>query len=115
MSTDDVGRDLQIGLSSQCWGVQKSEGVPEHKSCEQKHASHERRGDIESPKACTHLKNCESLYTCPRAPFYRETKGLLHSEITLESKEYSQCEHIQECLLHTLICGANFIHLQACH
>jgi hypothetical protein len=26
------------------------------------------------------------LYTCPRAPFYRETKGLLHSESTLESK-----------------------------
>jgi hypothetical protein len=29
------------------------------------------------------------LYTCPRAPFYREKKGLLHSESTLESKEYS--------------------------
>jgi hypothetical protein len=29
------------------------------------------------------------LYICPRAPFYRETKGLLHSEITLESREYS--------------------------
>jgi hypothetical protein len=24
-------------------------------------------------------------------PFYRETKGLLHSEITLEFKEYSWC------------------------
>jgi hypothetical protein len=63
-------------------GVRKSEGVPEHKS-------HERRGDKESPKACTRLKSCESLYTCPRAPFYRETKGLLHSEITLKSREYS--------------------------
>jgi hypothetical protein len=29
------------------------------------------------------------LYTCPRAPFYREKKRLLHSENTLESKEYS--------------------------
>jgi hypothetical protein len=29
------------------------------------------------------------LYTCPHAPFYRETNGLLHSECTLESKEYS--------------------------
>jgi hypothetical protein len=30
-----------------------------------------------------------SFYTCPHAPFYKETKGLLHSESTLESKEYS--------------------------
>jgi hypothetical protein len=34
------------------------------------------------------LQSCESLYTCPRTPFYRDTKGLLHSEITLESREY---------------------------
>jgi hypothetical protein len=34
-------------------------------------------------------KNCESIYTCPRTPFYRETKGLLHSKNTLELKEYS--------------------------
>jgi hypothetical protein len=48
-----------------------------------------RKGDKESPKACTHFKSCESFYTCPHAPFYRETKGLLHSENTIESKEYS--------------------------
>jgi hypothetical protein len=48
-----------------------------------------KRGDKESPKYCSRLKSCESLYTCPRAPFYRETKVLLHSENTLESKEYS--------------------------
>jgi hypothetical protein len=30
-----------------------------------------------------------SFYACPRTPFYREMKGLLHSESTLESKEYS--------------------------
>jgi hypothetical protein len=46
------------------------------------------RGDKESPKDCSSLKSCESLYTCPRTPFYRETKGLLHSKSTLESKEY---------------------------
>jgi hypothetical protein len=45
--------------------------------------------DKESPKAGTHLKSCESIYTCPHAPFYREMKGLLHSENTLEPKEYS--------------------------
>jgi hypothetical protein len=37
-----------------------------------------------------------------------ETKGLLHFEITLESREYSSCEHVHECLLHIVICGANF-------
>jgi hypothetical protein len=47
------------------------------------------RGDKESPKDCSCIKSCESFYTCPHAPFYRETKGLLHSESTLESKEYS--------------------------
>jgi hypothetical protein len=94
-------------------GVRKSEGVPEHKSREQKHTSHERQGDKESLKACTRLKSCESLYTCPRTTFYREMKGHLHFEITLESKEYSQCEHVQECLLHPVICGANFIHYKS--
>jgi hypothetical protein len=45
--------------------------------------------DKEYPKDCSCIKSCESLYTCPRAPFYREMKGLLHSENTPESKEYS--------------------------
>jgi hypothetical protein len=48
-------------------------------------------------------------------PFYRETKGLLHSENTLESWEYSLCEHVHKCPLHPVICGAEFIYLQACH
>jgi hypothetical protein len=60
----------------------------EHTNIQVWNTIHE-RGDKESPKDCSRLKNCESLYTCPRAPFYRETKGLLHSENTLESKEYS--------------------------
>jgi hypothetical protein len=42
-------------------------------------------------------------------------KGLLHSENTLETREYSLCEHVHECLLHPVICGADFIHLQVCH
>jgi hypothetical protein len=73
---------LQHG-GRQCWGVRKSDGVPEHKVHEQD-SQELRNGDKESPKACTRLKSCESLYTCPGAPFYRETKGLLHSENTLE-------------------------------
>jgi hypothetical protein len=63
--------------------------IPKHESLEREHKSREGLGDKESPKVYTHLKGCEPLYTCPRAPFYRETKGLLHSENTLESKEYS--------------------------
>jgi hypothetical protein len=93
--------------------------IPEHKRGEyvnvQVRNTVDERGDKESPKDCSCIKSCESLYTCPRAPFYRETKGLLHSENTLESKEYSQCEHVHECPLHPVICGTNFIHLQACH
>jgi hypothetical protein len=51
--------------------------------------SDDAKGDKESPKDCSQLKRCECPYTCPRAPFYRETKRLLHSENTLELKEYS--------------------------
>jgi hypothetical protein len=86
-----------------------------NKSHEREYANHGKRGDKKSLKACVRHKSCESLYTCPRAPFSRETKRLLHSEITLKLKEYSYCEHIQECLLHPVIREANFIHLQACH
>jgi hypothetical protein len=62
-----------------------------NKSHERERTCHEKRGDKESLnlEACTHLKSCESLYTCPHAPFYRKTKGLLHSDNTLELKEYS--------------------------
>jgi hypothetical protein len=48
----------------------------------------EGRGDKGSPKSCPCLKSCESVYTCPHTLFYRETKGLLHSDNTLELKEY---------------------------
>jgi hypothetical protein len=47
------------------------------------------RRDKESPKDCSNLKSSDRPYMRPRAPFYREMKGLLHSESTLESKEYS--------------------------
>jgi hypothetical protein len=47
------------------------------------------REDKEPSKDYSYLKSCESSYTCPHAPFYRETEGLLHSDNTLELKEYS--------------------------
>jgi hypothetical protein len=106
--------------SSLLWGVsENSDGIPEHRSTDstnvQVWSTVYESGDRESPKDWSRLKSCESLYTCPHAPFYRETKGLLHFENTLESKEYSQCEHVHKCLLHPVICGADFIHLQTCH
>jgi hypothetical protein len=33
------------------------------------HEGYEKVGDKESPKACTRLKSCASLYTCPWIPF----------------------------------------------
>jgi hypothetical protein len=35
------------------------------------------------------FQKSESVYTCPRAPFYREMKGLLHTDNTLRLREYS--------------------------
>jgi hypothetical protein len=67
--------------------------IPEHERKENRHVqfkyTHEAKGDKESPKNCSSLNSCESFYTYPHAPFYMETKGLLHSENTLELKEYS--------------------------
>jgi hypothetical protein len=55
-------------------GVRKSEESPEHESYERRCAIHERQGDKESLKVCPRLKSCKPLYTCPRGPFYRETR-----------------------------------------
>jgi hypothetical protein len=74
-----------------CWGYPKIWIRPQNtreRSAQTFRNTYEVRGDKESPKDCSRLKSCVSFYTCPRAPFYRETKGLLHSESTLESKKY---------------------------
>jgi hypothetical protein len=63
----------------QCWGVRKIGGNPRTLGLRNRRnnwiqsAIHESQGDKESPKDCSRLKSCEPLYTCPRAPFYRET------------------------------------------
>jgi hypothetical protein len=76
--------------------------IPEHKrrmySNVQVKVADDVREDKGSPRNCSCLKSCESSYTCPHTPFYRETKGLLHSDNTLELKDYSQCEHTHKCL-----------------
>jgi hypothetical protein len=59
---------MNFTRKSPCCGVRKSDGVPKHKVHEQD-SQELRNGDKESPKACTRLKSCESLYTCPRTPF----------------------------------------------
>jgi hypothetical protein len=73
-------------------GVSKNpDKIPKHRRREyanvQVRSTDDARGDKESPK--DYLKSCESLYIWPRAPFYCEMKGLLHSENALESMEYS--------------------------
>jgi hypothetical protein len=66
--------------------------IPEHKrriyTNIQVKVANDVRGDKGSPKDCLCPKSCESFYTCPHVPFYRETKGLLHPDNTLELKEY---------------------------
>jgi hypothetical protein len=75
-------------------GVSKNpDKIPEHKrrmyANVQVIVTDEVRGDKGSPKDSSCLKSCESSYTCPHTPFYRETEGLLHSDNTLELKQYS--------------------------
>jgi hypothetical protein len=80
-----------------CWGggvvTENSDKIPEYerriKANVRVKAGDDARGDKRSPKNCSYFKSCESFYMCHRAPFYRETEGLLHSDITLELKEYS--------------------------
>jgi hypothetical protein len=45
--------------------------------------------DCDSLSRLHKFQKSESVYMCPRAPFYREMKGLLHSQNTLKHKEYS--------------------------
>jgi hypothetical protein len=36
--------------------------------------------EIENLRKTAHASKVVNTFTCPHAPFYRETKGLLHSE-----------------------------------
>jgi hypothetical protein len=69
---------------------ENSDKIPEHNRGKyanvQVRGIDDATGHKESPKDCSCLKSCDPFYMCPRAPFYREMKGLLHSESTLESK-----------------------------
>jgi hypothetical protein len=65
----------------QCWGYPKIRiGSPNTREGKNGHVqfkyTDDAEGDLESPKDCSSLKSCESSYTCPHAPFYREAKGL---------------------------------------
>jgi hypothetical protein len=76
-----------VMIPTTCWGVRKSDAVPEHKNHERECTSYERRGDKESLKACTRLKSCESFYTLA-PPFIGRRRDFLHPENTLKSREY---------------------------
>jgi hypothetical protein len=68
-----------------CWGCPKIRMTPPNTSSRKVKTfmyTDDAEGDQESPRDCSHLKSCECFYTCPRTPFYREMKGLLHFENT---------------------------------
>jgi hypothetical protein len=60
-------------VAAVCWGwiSENPDKIPEHRrrvyASVQVRSTYGARGDKESPKDC--LKSCESLDTCPRAPF----------------------------------------------
>jgi hypothetical protein len=89
VSSGTLGRDLVTSVGGSENRMESPNTRITNEDHGQKRMDHEKRGNKESPKACARLKSCESLHMCPRVPFYRETKGILHFEITLESKEYS--------------------------
>jgi hypothetical protein len=74
-----------------CWGFKNQMESPninkkKLKNIRKKKSENAETRNLRKPDFL--LQSCEPLYTCPRTPFYRDTKGLLHSEITLESREY---------------------------
>jgi hypothetical protein len=93
-------------------GVQKSDGIPDHKIPER---THERKNSNETRNLRKSVLVSKVVNPFTRALEPRETKGLLNFETTLESREYPQCEHVHKCLLHPVIYGTNFTHLQVCH
>jgi hypothetical protein len=78
-----------------CWGVTRKirmdprTRVKEREFLACSSTQLESREGVILPADCTSSKKSESVYTCPRAPFYRETKGLLHTKNTLSLREYS--------------------------
>jgi hypothetical protein len=80
---------LAWGHVSNLLGVRKSDGVPEHKIPEQTLESKNNEGGQGIPESLSSPQKLWTFYMCPRAAFYREANGLLHSEATLESREYS--------------------------
>jgi hypothetical protein len=48
-------------------------------------------------------------------PFIERRSDFYIPRLPSDLNKYSKCEHVHECLLHPVIRGANFIHLQAGH
>jgi hypothetical protein len=74
-----------------CWGVtRKIRMIPltrEREFLTRSNTKWERRETVIPSADCTSSKKSESVYTCPRAPFYREMKGLLHTKNTLNLRD----------------------------
>jgi hypothetical protein len=67
--------------------------IPEHERKENRHIqfnyTDDTKGDKESPKHCSSLKSCESIYTCPRAPFIGRRRDFYILKTPVGPKEYS--------------------------
>jgi hypothetical protein len=53
-----------------------------------KSEAHMTQEETKNPLKTAHASKVVNPFTRALAPFYREMKGLLHSENTLESREY---------------------------
>jgi hypothetical protein len=101
-----------------CWGGPKNRRKSLNTEVQNSnHTSHERcKKETKNLRKYALSSKVVNPFTRALAPpFIGRRREFLHSENTLESREYSLCEHIQKCLLHLVICGADFIHLEAYH
>jgi hypothetical protein len=89
------GEDMKTSKSALegCWGVtRKIRMIPltrEREFLARSRTKLELRETVIPSADCTSSQKSESVYTCPRAPFYREMKGLLHTKNALRLREYS--------------------------
>jgi hypothetical protein len=99
----------------QCWGPENRKGPPNTNGVRfpNKYTQVCKSAESRNLRKSILASKVVNPFTC--ALVHREPKGLLPSEITLESREYSKCEHLHERLLHLVICRTNFIYLQAYH
>jgi hypothetical protein len=74
-----------------------------------------REGRQEIPESLNSPQKSWTLYTCPRAPFYKDTKGLLHSKITPNLKNITSVNMYTNVFFIPWFAGLISYILQVCH